>query len=152
MTDISDVYFNVAVILSKWRAHQKSNFEYNFEFSVFLSAFLMPLVQWMHAAQCESSSGWLFWLMGGDWPFYDMLCLQRLLSKYASHFQNKPKNKQWYHCREWQNSKSLCLLCSYICLKKYMLTLYFWVACFLMVSKLVCGYLCLIVKETTRDY
>ena len=33
-----------------------------------------------------------------------------------------------------------------------MLTLYFWVACFLMVSMLVCGYLCLIVKETTRDY
>ena len=34
----------------------------------------------------------------------------------------------------------------------YMLTLYFWVACFLMVSMLVCGYLCLIIKETTRDY
>ena len=25
-------------------------------------------------------------------------------------------------------------------------------ACFLMVSMLVCGYLCLIVKETIRDY
>ena len=33
-----------------------------------------------------------------------------------------------------------------------MLTLKFWVACFLMVSMLVWGYLCLIVKETTRDY
>ena len=34
----------------------------------------------------------------------------------------------------------------------YMLTLYFWLACFLMVSMLVCGYLFLIVKETMRDY
>ena len=32
-----------------------------------------------------------------------------------------------------------------------MLTLLSWVACLLMVSMLVCGYLCLIVKETTRD-
>ena len=29
---------------------------------------------------------------------------------------------------------------------KFMLTLYFWVACFLMVRMLVCGYLCLFVK------
>ena len=33
-----------------------------------------------------------------------------------------------------------------------MLTLESWVACFLMISMLVCGYLCLFVKETTRDY
>ena len=32
-----------------------------------------------------------------------------------------PTNKQWYHCREWQNSKCTWILCGYICLKKYIL-------------------------------
>ena len=31
------------------------------------------------------------------------------------------QNKQWYHCREWQNSKCRWILCGYICLKNYIL-------------------------------
>ena len=31
------------------------------------------------------------------------------------------ENKQWYHCREWQNSKCTWILCGYICLKNYIM-------------------------------
>ena len=51
-------------------------------------------------------------------------------------FQNL-KNKQWYHCRDWQNSKSYMLLCSYICLKKFMMLI-----CFLFSSDALYWYYC----------
>ena len=33
----------------------------------------------------------------------------------------KKKKKQWYHCREWQNSKCTQILCGYIGLKNYIM-------------------------------
>ena len=35
-------------------------------------------------------------------------------------------NKQWYHCREWQNSKCKWILCGYVCCGSGISLRFFW--------------------------
>ena len=75
---------------------------------------------WMH--------GW--WLGGGDnIDIYDIWIDQKkllyntikALCALPSFWAQVRINKQWYHCREWQNCKCTWILCGYICLKNYII-------------------------------